>query len=225
MYESKDRMVSHPKHYQSEKGIELIDVIEAFTADLTGIEAVDTGHLIRYSCRWMNKNGIQDLEKLMWYCQHLIDHLREKEAKEEPLSEVEMKHDAETILNSGLCFDTREKAEYIITRLGDIIDEYGYATVADLDDLLGELPDEDDHDFAWLSTDRMKVEKTRYGFVVNIPNAFPMSPFKKTLDTAPAEPKIRTKEEIFSGGSNEPQEEIVLPDIEVEVETEEKESK
>ena len=82
MYESKDKMVSHPDHYQSEKGIELIDVIEAFTADLTGIEAIDTGHIIRYGCRWMNKNGIQDLEKLMWYCQHLIDHLRKKEIKE-----------------------------------------------------------------------------------------------------------------------------------------------
>lgn len=82
MYESTDRMVSHPDHYQSEKGIELIDVIEAFTADLTGIEAIDTGHIIRYGCRWMNKNGIQDLEKLMWYCQHLIDHLRKKEIKE-----------------------------------------------------------------------------------------------------------------------------------------------
>ena len=28
MYESNDKMVSHPDHYQSEKGIELIDVIE-----------------------------------------------------------------------------------------------------------------------------------------------------------------------------------------------------
>ena len=225
MYESTDKMVSHPKHYQSEKGIELIDVIEAFTADLTGIEAVDTGHLIRYSCRWMNKNGIQDLEKLMWYCQHLIDHLRKNEVEEEPLSEVEMKYDAEIILNSGLCFDTREKAEDIITRLGDIIEVYGYATVADLDELLGKLPDEDDRDFGWLSTDRMKVERTKYGFVANIPNAVPMSPFKKTYAVAPTEPKTRTKEEIFSGGSNEPKEEIVLPDIEVEIETEEEESK
>ena len=64
----------------------------------------------------------------------------------------------------------------------------------------------------------MKVERTKYGFVANIPNAVWMSP-------SPTEPKTRTKEEIFSGGSNEPKEEIVLPDIEVEVETEEKESK
>lgn len=43
MYESDDKMVSHPSHYQSETGLEVIDVIEAFTFDLKGIEATDTG--------------------------------------------------------------------------------------------------------------------------------------------------------------------------------------
>lgn len=38
MYESDDKMVSHPSHYQSETGLEVIDVIEAFTFDLKGIE-------------------------------------------------------------------------------------------------------------------------------------------------------------------------------------------
>lgn len=37
MYESKDVMVSHPAHYQSETGLEVIDVIEAFTFDLKGL--------------------------------------------------------------------------------------------------------------------------------------------------------------------------------------------
>ena len=37
MYESEDRMVSHPDHYISETGMEVIDVIEAFTSDLKGI--------------------------------------------------------------------------------------------------------------------------------------------------------------------------------------------
>lgn len=78
MYESNDKMVSHPKHYQSKNGLEVIDVIEAFTADLSGIEATDTGNIIKYACRWKNKNGIQDLEKIMWYTQHLIDHLKDE---------------------------------------------------------------------------------------------------------------------------------------------------
>lgn len=74
MYESKDKMVSHPSHYQSETGMEAIDVIEAFTFDLKGIEAVDTGNALKYLLRWSQKNGVQDLEKAMWYIQHLIDH-------------------------------------------------------------------------------------------------------------------------------------------------------
>jgi hypothetical protein len=75
MYESQDRMVSHPPHYQSETGLEVIDVIEAFTFDLKGIEATDTGNILKYICRWKNKNGLQDLEKAKWYLQHLIDHV------------------------------------------------------------------------------------------------------------------------------------------------------
>lgn len=75
MYESKDKMVSHPSHYQSETGLEVIDVIEAFTSDLKGIEATDTGNIIKYICRWKHKNGLQDLEKAKWYLDHLIEHI------------------------------------------------------------------------------------------------------------------------------------------------------
>ena len=77
-YESNDNMVSHPPHYQSATGLEVIDVIEAFTADLKGIEAVDTANVIKYICRWNSKNGLQDLKKAMWYLTHLINHV-EKE--------------------------------------------------------------------------------------------------------------------------------------------------
>ena len=79
LYESDDQMVSHPQHYQSKSGLEVINVIEAFTADLKGIEATDTGNIIKYICRWKHKNGIQDLKKVIWYATHLINYLeREK---------------------------------------------------------------------------------------------------------------------------------------------------
>ena len=126
MYESKDKMVSHPDHYQSEKGIELIDVIEAFTADLTGIEAIDTGHIIRYGCRWMNKNGIQDLEKLMWYCQHLIEHLEKKEIKKSLESRIENTYDAGiAYLKDNETYMLRDEKgdEISLDDLGDIIKE------------------------------------------------------------------------------------------------------
>lgn len=72
-------MISHPSHYQSGTGLEVIDVIEAFTFDLSGIEATDTGNIIKYICRWNKKNGLEDLKKAEWYLHHLIRHLEEKE--------------------------------------------------------------------------------------------------------------------------------------------------
>lgn len=74
-----DDMVSHPSHYQSETGLEAIEVIEAFTFDLKGIEATDTGNVIKYICRWKKKNGLQDLEKARWYLDHLIKHVEKME--------------------------------------------------------------------------------------------------------------------------------------------------
>ena len=77
-YDSTD-MVNHPPHYQSENGLEVINVIEAFTAELKGIEATDTGNILKYICRWSHKNGLQDLKKAKWYLEHLIKHIEEKE--------------------------------------------------------------------------------------------------------------------------------------------------
>ena len=85
MYECNDKMVSHPSHYQSETGLEVIDVIEAFTFDLKGIEATDTGNVLKYMCRWKQKNGLQDLKKAAWYLDHLIDHVEKlKKENNEP---------------------------------------------------------------------------------------------------------------------------------------------
>lgn len=82
-YESKDDMVSHPPHYQSESGLEVIDVIKAFTEGLTGIVATDAGNIIKYACRWHKKNGVQDLEKILWYTQHLINELKQEDIHHE----------------------------------------------------------------------------------------------------------------------------------------------
>ena len=81
MYESNDKMVSHPTHYQSESGLEVIDVIEAFTSDLNGIEATDTGNILKYMWRCKHKKGFQDLEKAQWDLTHLIEKIKEKESK------------------------------------------------------------------------------------------------------------------------------------------------
>ena len=76
-------VVNYPPHYISETGIETIDVIDAFTFDLEGREAVYTGNIIKYICRWKKKNGLQDLKKARWYLERLIDYVEklEKENK------------------------------------------------------------------------------------------------------------------------------------------------
>lgn len=71
--------INHPVHYISETGMETIDVIEAFTFDLKGIEAVCTGNVLKYICRWKNKNGLVDLKKARWYLNRLIDHVAQLE--------------------------------------------------------------------------------------------------------------------------------------------------
>ena len=70
-------MVNHPKHYKAKNGMEVIDVIEAFTANLEGYEATHTGNVIKYICRWKEKNGIEDLKKAQWYLERLIKNIEE----------------------------------------------------------------------------------------------------------------------------------------------------
>ena len=71
--EEKDDPVSHPNHYQSKSGLEVIDVIQAFTEDSTGVESYYTGNILKYMCRWKKKNGLEDLKKARQYLDWLIE--------------------------------------------------------------------------------------------------------------------------------------------------------
>lgn len=79
LYESTDKMVSHPSHYQVGK-YEALDIIQEATKDLTGIFAVDTSQALKYILRW-NKKGSpkRDVEKAIFYLTHLVRALEEKE--------------------------------------------------------------------------------------------------------------------------------------------------
>ena len=80
VYECKDPAVN-PGHYKSKNGLEVIDCIEAFTEDLTGIEAVCVANVLKYICRYKKKNGLQDCNKALWYLTKLVKHLEEQENK------------------------------------------------------------------------------------------------------------------------------------------------
>ena len=69
IHPSVNKMVNHPKHYQSKSGIEVIDVIEAF--DL----GFNLGNVIKYICRCGKKDlDVQELEKAKWYLEREINN-------------------------------------------------------------------------------------------------------------------------------------------------------
>ena len=65
-----DDAVNHPAHY-TQGGIECIDALKAATVGLTGIEAVCTANAIKYLWRWKHKNGVEDIDKAIWYLERL----------------------------------------------------------------------------------------------------------------------------------------------------------
>lgn len=70
--------VNHPSHYQSKNGIEVYEVIDAFTDGLDGVTSFNQGNAIKYILRWNKKNGVEDLKKAQWYINQLIKN-EEKE--------------------------------------------------------------------------------------------------------------------------------------------------
>lgn len=75
MVENSESRVAHPAHYQTSNGLETIDVMEAFTEDMAGYEAVCTSNVLKYICRWKKKNGLEDLKKAEWYLKRLIERI------------------------------------------------------------------------------------------------------------------------------------------------------
>lgn len=71
--------VNHPDHYQTETGLEVIDIIEAVTFDLKGVEAFNIGNVIKYICRYKKKNGLEDLKKAANYLDMTIKHIENLE--------------------------------------------------------------------------------------------------------------------------------------------------
>ena len=62
--------IDHPTHYRKDSGLEAIDAIEAWDLNF------NLGNVIKYICRAGlkdNTDGIQDLEKALWYMQRELN--------------------------------------------------------------------------------------------------------------------------------------------------------
>lgn len=72
--------VNHPDHYQSNKGIECIEAIEAATEGVPAKEAFGVGTAIKYLWRYRKKGRpIEDLEKAKWYIDRVIRIIKQEE--------------------------------------------------------------------------------------------------------------------------------------------------
>lgn len=169
-------MVNHPSHYQSESGLEVIDVIKAFTSNLTGVEATDTGNVLKYMCRWKNKNGIEDLKKAKWYLEHLINNVENRiDSKEEDESDL-IKALIDGIKNCDIDYMThifvdKKEAEKALSIMNDIIDCYGVTTLSDFYYLTGGSIYSNiyNHMYGWTNLDDAKIVRTQYGYELRIP--------------------------------------------------------
>lgn len=68
--------VSHPAHYTS-GGIECIDCIKAALGE--NFMGFLIGNVIKYSYRYKDKNGVEDLQKARWYLDRAIKELENAE--------------------------------------------------------------------------------------------------------------------------------------------------
>ena len=111
-------MVNHPPHYNV-GGFEVIDIIKAFTQDLNGIAAVDTGNAIKYILRWHNKNGVEDLKKAKWYIEHLIKTMEEFEEIKGTISNERLwAKGSDTPEQAAMHMDNVSKLEARLNELG-----------------------------------------------------------------------------------------------------------
>lgn len=66
--------VNHPKHYNS-TSIETIDLIKGAMSQYQ-FHGYLQGNIIKYICRYREKNGLEDLEKSRWYLNKLIEDIK-----------------------------------------------------------------------------------------------------------------------------------------------------
>ena len=74
--------VNNPKHY-NRGGLECIEAIEAMTENMSGDIAPHAANVLKYLWRCEYKNGIQDIDKAIWYLNRLRDRWVQRNEVEE----------------------------------------------------------------------------------------------------------------------------------------------
>lgn len=69
--------VNKPIHY-NQAGIECIDAIEAMTENMSGYLAPQAANVLKYMWRCEYKNGLEDIDKAIWYLKRMRKRWVEK---------------------------------------------------------------------------------------------------------------------------------------------------
>lgn len=77
--------------------------------------------------------------------------------------------------SADIILSSREEAELVLERLGDIIETYDVASVADLHDMVGLPSTFVDNNWGWSSLQYARVVQIREGFLLDLP---PVEPLK-----------------------------------------------
>ena len=152
--------VNHPDHYKSSSGLEAIDVIEAFTAELSGLEAVCTGNALKYLLRWKKKNGVEDLKKARWYLNRMIKNLESGGAETNPKL-----GDRRIVFEFG----NRSRADAVIKDIQNIMTMCEYLTISDVEDIAGFTCRPGGNDYGWYDLTGLNVTGGLDHYVISFP--------------------------------------------------------
>lgn len=67
--------------------------------------------------------------------------------------------------------DNRGEAEEVLSQMDDLIDRYGIATIADLNEALGISGEYTDNKYGWTNLRNAEVVRTREGYMLKMPRA------------------------------------------------------
>lgn len=84
-----------------------------------------------------------------------------------------------TRTTSGYTYDdivveTRGEAEAVLSRMDEIMEEYGTVRVADLYDLVGVTGQYTDNNYGWTNIRNAKIVRVRDGYKIDMPRALPL---------------------------------------------------
>ena len=74
-----------------------------------------------------------------------------------------------------LILDTRGEAEEVLSRMDELIETYGVATVADLYDLVGKSCNYTDNKYGWTNIRNSEAVRVRDGYLLKLPKALPIN--------------------------------------------------